>query len=105
MNALVGMGLLAKDESGRYSLTPESAAFLVSTKPGFQGGMIRHCSEDLIPNWLNLNEVVATGKPVAAVNEEKAGGEFFHNFVVDIFPLSYPAAQVLAHASGVEGRC
>ncbi|MGA7155578.1 MAG: methyltransferase [Acidobacteriaceae bacterium] len=95
MNALVGMGFLAKD--GRsYSLTPESAAFLVSTKPGFQGGMIRHCSEDLVPKWLNLNEVVATGKPAAAVNEEKTGGEFFHHFVVDIFPLSYPAAKVLA---------
>src|SRR5271156_4831506 len=45
MNALVGMAFLAKDEAGLYSLTPESSSFLVSTKPGFQGGMIRHCSE------------------------------------------------------------
>src|SRR5690242_5980995 len=56
MNALVGLNLLEKGDQGRYSLTPESAAFLVSTKPGFQGGFIRHCSEQLIPKWLHLNE-------------------------------------------------
>ncbi len=97
MNALVGLEYLSKDAESRYALTPESAAFLVSTRPSFQGGLIRHCSEHLIPRWLHLNEVVATGDPVSAVNEEKSGGEFFHDFVLDIFPMSYPAAQFLAH--------
>jgi hypothetical protein len=96
MNALVGLNFLSKDEQGRYALTPESDAFLVSTKPSFQGGFIKHCSEHLIPRWLHLNDVVATGNPVSAVNDEQAGGEFFHNFVLDIFPMSYPAAQALA---------
>ena len=32
MNALVGLDLLKKDRQGKYSLTPESAAFLVSSK-------------------------------------------------------------------------
>src|ERR1700723_713008 len=68
MNALVGMDFLAKDKQGMFSLTPESSAFLVSTKPGFQGGFIRHGSEQLIPKWLHLNEVVMTGKPDASVN-------------------------------------
>lgn len=95
MNALVGLEYLAKD-GDRYRLTAESAAFLVSTKPSFQGGLIRHCSEHLIPRWLHLNEVVATGEPVSAVNQEKSGGEFFHDFVLDIFPMSYGAAQYLA---------
>ena len=40
MNALVGLNFLTKDPQGRYALTPESAAFLVSTKPDFKGGMI-----------------------------------------------------------------
>jgi precorrin-6B methylase 2 len=104
MNVLVGLNLLAKDENECYRLTPESAAFLVSTKPGFQGGMIRHCSEDLIPKWLGLNEVVATGKPAAVVNGEKAGGEFFQKFVTDIFPLSYPAAKALAQHLDLKGE-
>jgi SAM-dependent methyltransferase len=94
MNALVGMNFLAK-EQGLFSLTPESSTFLVSTKPSFQGGMIRHCSEQLIPKWLQLNEIVETGRPAAGVNQEQAGGEFFKEFVNDIFPLSYPAAQNL----------
>src|SRR5262249_37966413 len=70
MNPLVGLGFLAKDAAGRYSLTPESAAFLVSTKPSFQGGIIRHCSQHLIPRFLSLNEVVETGRPVTPVNQE-----------------------------------
>ena len=63
MNALVGMGLLAKDKQGLFSLTPESSAFLVSTKPGFQGGLLLHGSEQLIPKWLHLNRIVETGRP------------------------------------------
>jgi hypothetical protein len=96
MNALVGLNFLAKDRQGYFSLTPESATFLVSTKPSFQGGMLRHGSEQLIPKWLHLNEVVMTGEPAAAVNKEASGGDFFQQFVNDIFPLSYPAAQVLS---------
>jgi SAM-dependent methyltransferase len=96
MHALVGMNFLARDKQGLFSLTPESSAFLVSTKPGFQGGLLRHGSEQLIPKWLHLNKIVETGRPAASVNLEEAGGDFFQQFVVDIFPLSYPAAQTLS---------
>ena len=95
MNLLVGLDFLAKVDS-HYTLTPESEAFLVSTKPGYQGGLIRHTSEHLLPNWLQLNQVVATGQPAAAVNQQEDGGSFFEKFVCDIFPLSYPAACALA---------
>ena len=61
MNALVGFEFLKTNGSGKYELTPESATFLVSTKPGFIGGMFAHTSEQLIPPWLQLTEVVATG--------------------------------------------
>jgi ubiquinone/menaquinone biosynthesis C-methylase UbiE len=95
MNVLVGMNFLANEE-GRFSLTPESAAFLVSTKPGFHGGMIRHTSQQLLPKWLSLNEIVATGRPATSVNQEGAGAQFFKEFVNDILPLSYPAALALS---------
>jgi hypothetical protein len=98
MNALVGLNFLAKDAQGTYSLTPESAAFLVSTKPSFQGGLLRHTSRQLLPKWLELDEIVTTGKPVASVNQEATGTEFFQQLVVDIFPMSYPSAQTLAQA-------
>ena len=96
MNVLVGLDFLAKDQKGTYSLTPESAAFLVSTKPGFQGGLIRHSSEHLVPKWLHLNEIVATGQPIAAVNQQGPGSDFFAEFVNDILPMSYHVTQELA---------
>ncbi len=103
MNVLVGLQFLAKDDNEAYSLTPESAAFLVSTKPSFQGGILRHASSQLIPKWLGINEVVATGKPAAAVNQQGEGSDFFKEFVVDILPMSYPSAQVLAQSLNLDG--
>jgi SAM-dependent methyltransferase len=102
MNALVGLDFLSKDQDKKYTLTPESAAFLVSTKPAFMGGIIRHTSEHLVPKWLNLNEIVATGKPIRAVNQEQQGGEFFQKFVEDIFNMSYAPAQRLAQELNLE---
>ena len=96
MNALAGLQLLTKDAEGRFGLAADSAAFLVSTKPGFLGGMIRHTSTQLLPKWLALSEVVRTGKPAASVNREKVGADFFHRFVEDLFPMSYPSARRLA---------
>jgi len=96
LNFLVGMSFLAKDSEGKFTLTPESATFLVSTKPTFSGGLIRHCSEHLVPRWLHLNETVGTGKPYTPVNQEHGGAEFFESFVTDIFPMSYRVAQELA---------
>lgn len=96
LDVLAGLQLLHKDAAGTYSLAPESAAFLVSGKPGYLGGLIRHTADDLLPKWLRLNDVVATGGPVKAVNQEPAGTEFFEKFVNDIFPMSYPPAQDLA---------
>src|SRR5579871_2241176 len=94
MNALVGFEFLTKD-GDEYGLAPESAAFLVSTKPGFQGGLLKHVSSQLIPGWLHLNEVVASGAPANSVNQEGQGADFFEKFVNDIFPLSAMPAREL----------
>ncbi len=95
---LVGLGLLTRDDAGRYALTPESDAFLVSHRPSFIGGIFRHMSAHLLPNWLHLTEVVGSGKPATEVNAATQGAAFFADFVEDIFPLSYPSARVLAGA-------
>lgn len=96
MDVLCGFQFLDKDQQGRYSLTPESAAFLVSARPSFMGGLIAHTSEQLIPKWLEINEIVRTGKPAAAVNAEESGPAFFQKLVPNIFNMSYAPAQVLA---------
>ena len=99
-NALVGLRLLARNRD-RYSLTPESAAFLVSCKPGYHGEFFRHVSTQLIPKWLALDNAVRTGRPAAAVNSEKKGTAFFAEFVESIFPLSYSAARALGEHLGI----
>jgi len=96
MGALVGIELLTKSPDCKFSLTPESATFLVSTKPAFFGGFIRHTSKQLIPKWLELSDIVRTGKSNVHVNQEGTGAEFFQVFVADLFPMSYGVTQVLA---------
>jgi len=95
MNALAAFELLARDGQHRYSLTPESAAFLVRGKPAYLGGLFGHTSSQLMPKWQKLSTILRTGKPEVMVNEESAS-EFFEKFVEDIFPMSYPSAQRLA---------
>ncbi len=95
LNALTGLDFLKKIDD-KYMTTPESSMFLVTVKPSFMGGILRHSSKQLIPNWLHLNEVVKTGNPVRGVNDVKHGEEFFVDFVSDLFNMSYVATQVLA---------
>ena len=100
LNALVGLEFLAR-RGNRYALTPESAAFLVSTKPGYHGAFFQHMRQQLLPNWLQLTEAVRTGRPVVAANQRGEGQEFFAEFVEGLFPLSYEAAQVLGEHLGI----
>lgn len=92
----MGIDLLAKSADGKYSLTPESATFLVSGKPSYVGGFIKHTSAHAIPRWLHLTEIVRSGKSNTQVNQESSGSEFFHDFVEELFPLSFPVTQVMA---------
>ncbi len=94
LNTLVSLDFLAR-KGERYSLTPESAAFLVPGKPSYQGALFWHQMHQLMPNWLQLTRVVRTGRPAISGNKQSTGAKFFADFVEDIFPLSYRAAQTL----------
>ncbi|MHC1767882.1 MAG: methyltransferase [Verrucomicrobiia bacterium] len=100
LDALTGLELLTKF-GPKYALAPESAAFLVSGKPGYHGGFFRHISNQLLPRWLGLSEVVRTGRPNAELNEASGGAEFFAEFVEALVPLSYAAAQKLGEHLGI----
>ena len=95
MNALVGLELLKKDRREKYSLTPESTAFLLSDKPSTQAGFFGTILPQLISRWLRLTDVVRDGQPAVAVNQETEGTEFFSQLVENIIPMSYPSAQAL----------
>jgi ubiquinone/menaquinone biosynthesis C-methylase UbiE len=93
-NALVGLQFLAR--AGEcYKLTPESAAFLVSTSPAYHGAFFEHISRQLVPQWLRLGKIVQTGRPAKRANAEGESAKFFTKFVEAIFPLSYAAAKTL----------
>src|SRR6188474_505948 len=96
MDALVGMELLKKDRQSRYSLTPESQAFLVSEKPGTLAGFFGSILPVLVSRWLRLTDIMRDGRPPVAVNQETEGTEFFSQLVETIIPMSYPGAQKLA---------
>jgi SAM-dependent methyltransferase len=95
MNALIGLELLNKDRQKNYSLTSESAAFLVSNKPGTLAGFFGAIVPQLASKWLALADTVRDGRPVRPVNQESEGTEFFSQLVENIIPMSYGGAQVL----------
>ena len=96
MDALVGLELLKKDRQSRYSLTPESKAFLISEKTGTLAGFFGSILPVMISRWLRLTDIVRDGRPAVAVNQETEGTEFFSELVETIIPMSYPGAQRLA---------
>ena len=96
MDALVGLELLKKDRQSRYSLTPESQAFLISEKPGTLAGFFGFILPVMISRWLRLSDIVRDGRPAVAVNQETEGTEFFSQLVETIIPMSYASAQKLA---------
>ncbi|HLJ53467.1 MAG TPA: methyltransferase dimerization domain-containing protein, partial [Chthonomonadaceae bacterium] len=101
LNGLTSIELLGKDAEGRYTLAPDTAKFLVSGKPTSLAGFYRHTSGQLIPKWLQMNEIVRTGRPAHAVNHQGDGAAFFVDFVEDLYPLNYPAASILGRTLGV----
>ena len=96
MDALVGLELLKKDRQSRYSLTPESEAFLITEKPGTLAGFFGAILPVMTSRWLRLSDIVRDGRPAIAVNQETEGTEFFSQLVETIIPMSYGGAQKLA---------
>jgi 3-hydroxy-5-methyl-1-naphthoate 3-O-methyltransferase len=108
LNALVGLDLLCKDQFERYSLTGESAEFLVSGKPTFHGAFFLLTSERMLSEWAALGSIVRTGKTAHRINEEQNGTRFFLQFVELIFPIHFPAARRLAEilrVADLSGPC
>jgi 3-hydroxy-5-methyl-1-naphthoate 3-O-methyltransferase len=99
LNVLVGLELLGRD-GNRYVLTAESAAFLVPSRAGYHGMFFEHISDQLLPRWLQLNEIVRTGRPTSHVNQEE-GAQFFATLVEALFPISFSAATALGEHLGI----
>lgn len=102
LDALVGLGYLNKS-GDQFGLEPVSAAFLVKGKEPYMGVFAEETKMNL-QAWNNLTEVVKTGKPIATVNTDEGGREFFPKLVSAIFPLSFAGANAVAASLSNEER-
>jgi SAM-dependent methyltransferase len=90
LDALTAIGYLRKIGS-RYSLHPDSAAFLVPGKKAYVGAMTESVSLTW-DAWKNLTEAVRSGRPAEAMNVAEEGKVFFLKLVTGLFPGNFSAS-------------
>jgi SAM-dependent methyltransferase len=90
LDALTAIGYLRKIGS-RYSLHPDSAAFLVPGKKAYVGAMTDSVSLTW-DAWKNLTEAVRSGRPAEAMNVAEEGKVFFLKLVTGLFPGNFSAS-------------
>ena len=99
LDGLTGLGLLSLS-NGRYSNTPESAAFLVKGKPSYLGGMAEVMTASLV-DWATLPAAVKSGSPTGSATATVPDNEFWKVLVPAIATMSLPVAQLAAEKLGL----
>lgn len=97
LDALASLGLLVKAD-GRYELTPVTETFLVRSSPSYAGTMMEN--DHLWNSWAQLTQVVRTGEPARAVEEQALAEEFFPMLVRSLHVMNTVPARRLAEALG-----
>src|SRR5262245_4439551 len=62
LDALVALGLLDRDQQGRYSNAVTATQCLVQGSPHYVGGLLRHLNDREYPYWGRLTEALRSGK-------------------------------------------
>jgi hypothetical protein len=62
-DALVALGLLDRDQSGRYANMPDVDLYLDRRKPSYVGGELEHFGKYVFPHWSLLTPALQTGEP------------------------------------------
>ena len=79
-DALLALGMLERDEEGRYSNTAATELFLDPAKPTYVGGLLEMANSRLYRFWGSLTEALRTGEPQS---EAKTGDDFFATLYAD----------------------
>jgi hypothetical protein len=79
-DALVALGMLERDNDGRYDNTPATELFLDPAKPTYMGGLLEMANARLYRFWGSLTEALRTGQPQS---EAKIGEDFFGAIYAD----------------------
>lgn len=97
LDALVPLGLLSKHD-GRYKPTPVAEQYLAKGKPEYIGAGLLHVIRQSTESWNHLADIVRTGKPYEAIEEQKAAEEFFPGLVRWLHVSNSEPARRLAEA-------
>ena len=63
LDALVALGMLDRDASGRYANMPDTDLYLDRLKPSYVGGELEHFGKYVFPHWSLLTLALQTGEP------------------------------------------
>ncbi|MFQ5956380.1 MAG: class I SAM-dependent methyltransferase [Candidatus Brocadiales bacterium] len=92
LNAMVSLGLLKKNNRGRYSNTPTVSQYLVKGTPLYQGARIHHM-HNLWDRWARLQQAVRTGKSV--VEDVRADPKRLEDFMASMHNSGIMKARLI----------
>jgi hypothetical protein len=102
LDALVGLGLLQRDERGRYTNAPDAELYLDRRKATYIGGFLENLEAREYGLWGSLTSALRTGRPQTGF-EAKAHFESLYSdpkrldfFVNGLTGGSLPVAQAMA---------
>ncbi|QHC28698.1 methyltransferase [Streptomyces sp. HF10] len=75
LDALVALGLLEREDDGRYGNSPAAARHLDRREPGYVGGYTRLADTKLFPVWARLTDALRTGE-----KQVPSQGSFFGGY-------------------------
>jgi ubiquinone/menaquinone biosynthesis C-methylase UbiE len=101
LDALAGMGLLIK-HGERYALAEPARRYFLRGKPDYMGEFIN--MSQISESWSHLTEIVRTGKPHAAVEQQAMAEEFFPKLIRGLHVVNTEPARRTAEALGVDAR-
>jgi len=104
LDALVALGMLRRDDAGRYDNTPQTARYLDAALPDYVGGLLEMANRRLYPFWGRLTDALRTGE---VQNEARDGGanlfetiyadrDSLDGFLRAMSGLSRPSSRALA---------
>jgi hypothetical protein len=95
-DALVALGLLDRDDTGRYACTPETTLYLDRQKPTYLGDELEYSNAPLYGRWNLLTRALKSGKPQNAVVGKVYPGLYDNPTALEAFAKAMSAATMQA---------
>jgi hypothetical protein len=102
LDALVALGMLARDAKNRYANTPETDLYLDQHKPTYIGGFLEFTNARVFAPWASLTDALRTGMPQSGARAIANYGAYYAdaavrgNFAKGMTGGSLPAAKAIA---------